>query len=401
MYTLKELSDKAFQELLESGLSYKTVYGSNWYIWNRLIFVHGEDTIFDERMVYEYCQDYFGRDIYSIDRSKLRHCEQRYICAFNNLIQSNKNIPFKKFAIHYHRDFILDEDLSQLLDEYLKVSASEGNSERTLENKRSRIRNFLIDSNFKSITIESLHEYLNKRRTEMNKTSYVIEMRLIRKFLVFAYKKDAVSKDILLTWPTNMSSIKNKEISSAYTIEEVRQLLIASKNFKYEDNHLRNYAILCLIAYSGMRANDVVNLKFENFDWRNNEIIFVQQKTKRKHIIPLIPEIGNPIIEYIKHERHSSLKFIFTTEKGQKLSSTIITSIINTYFSNAPFDLKGRHYGAHALRHSIATNLINNSVSAFSVANVLGHSSTKCIQIYAKVDLKSLRKCVLEVPYRA
>ena len=68
------------------------------------------------------------------------------------------------------------------------------------------------------------------------------------------------------------------------------------------------------------------------------------------------------------------------------MNSGMITHIIGTYFSNAPFDLKGRHYGAHALRHSLATHLINESVPPFTVANVLGHSSTECIHIYAKVD---------------
>ena len=108
--------------------------------------------------------------------------------------------------------------------------------------------------------------------TVMNKTAYVIEMRLIRRFLIFAYEKSAISKDILLAWPDNMSSIKNKDIPSAYTIEEIRELLISARDFKYEDNHLRNYAVLCLTAYSGIRASDVANLKFENIDWRKNEI---------------------------------------------------------------------------------------------------------------------------------
>lgn len=400
MYTLKELSDKAFQELLDSGLSYKTVYGANWYIWNRLIRLHGEDALFEEWMVYDYCEDYFGKDIYVIDKCKLTQCEKRYVLAFNNLLQSNKNIPFKKLNYHYHRDFLLDHDANQLLEEYLKLSKEDGNSERTLENKRKRIRNFLIDSDFKSLTKESLRQYLNKRMTVMNKTAYVIEMRLIRRFLIFAYEKSAISKDILLAWPDNMSSIKNKDIPSAYTIEEIRELLISARDFKYEDNHLRNYAVLCLTAYSGIRASDVANLKFENIDWRKNEIRIIQHKTKRMHVIPLLPEIGNPIIEYIKRERRSSSKYVFTTEKGQKLNTYMITYIVNTYFSNAPFDLKGRHYGPHTLRHSIATNLINNSVSAFSVADVLGHSNTNCIQIYAKVDMEGLKKCVLEVPYR-
>lgn len=78
-----------------------------------------------------------------------------------------------------------------------------------------------------------------------------------------------------------------------------------------------------------------------------------------------------------------------------------ITSIINVYFSNSPIDLRGRHFGAHALRHSVASNLINSDISAFSVANVLGHSNLDCVHIYAKVDVNGLRKCVLEAPYEA
>ena len=43
MYILKDLINQAFEELLNAGYSYKTVYGANWYIWNRLNKTYGED----------------------------------------------------------------------------------------------------------------------------------------------------------------------------------------------------------------------------------------------------------------------------------------------------------------------------------------------------------------------
>lgn len=189
MYTLKELCDKAFQELLDSGLSYKTVYGANWYIWNRLVRKFGPDEIFKEEMVYEYCIEYFQRDIFSIDRTNLRPVERKYIIAFNNFIQSNRDIPFIQLNMHYHRDFVLDNHSQKLLDEYLNYCKADGNSERTLENKHLRIKNFIIDSDFSNLTKESLIDYLNKRNNDMNRIAYVIEMRLIRRFIVFCYKK--------------------------------------------------------------------------------------------------------------------------------------------------------------------------------------------------------------------
>ena len=143
-------------------------------------------------------------------------------------------------------------------------------------------------------------------------------------------------------------------------------------------------------------------IKLSNFNWRTNQIKFVQQKTKKEHVIPLIPEIGNPIIEYIKEERHGNSSYVFTKENGEKISkSAVVTTIINNYFCIAPIEINGRHYGPHALRHSMATRLINNKVDGFSVANVLGHSCIQCVNIYAKVNLENLRKCVLEAPYHA
>lgn len=49
MYILKDLINQAFEELLNAGYSYNTVYGSNWYIWNRLNKTYGEDEIFFRR----------------------------------------------------------------------------------------------------------------------------------------------------------------------------------------------------------------------------------------------------------------------------------------------------------------------------------------------------------------
>ncbi|MEG1313570.1 MAG: hypothetical protein RSD40_04570, partial [Bacilli bacterium] len=173
MYTLKELCNKAFNELLDSGLSYKTVYGSNWYIWNRLVRKYGENEIFNENMVYEYCYEYFGKDIYSIDNTKLMPCESMYIKAFHNFILSSNNVQLKKITFHFKRNYVLNENSSQQLNKYIAFCESKGNGRKTLENKHNRIKNFIIDSDFETITRASFISYLNKRKMDMNMTSYV------------------------------------------------------------------------------------------------------------------------------------------------------------------------------------------------------------------------------------
>ncbi len=400
MYTLKQLIDKAYQELLDSGLSEKTVYGANWYIWNRLVRIYGEDEVFKEEMCFKYCKSYFGRDIFNIKNTDLLKVEKRYITAFNNLISSSKDIPFTKSNFHYHRDFELDDNSLRLLNDYLNHSIENGNGKRTLKNKELRIRNFLIDIDFKNITKEKVIAYLSNKKTQQGMIAYNIETRLIRGFLLFCYEQGKMDKSIIQAWPNKMPNVDNKQIPSVYSLDEISILLKSSKDFTREDNHLRNYAILCLIAYTGMRASDVTNLKPSNFNWLGDKITFIQQKTKKELEYPLIPQVGNPIIEYIKNERKQGA-YLFLKENGDKLNSQIITSIINVYFENSSINIGERHYGAHALRHSIATNLVNNGISLFTVANTLGHSDIRSVKIYGKVDITNLRKCVLEAPYYA
>ena len=89
MYTLKKLIDKTYQELLDSGLSEKTVYGANWYIWNRLVRIYGEDEIFKEDMCFKYCKSYFGRDIFNIDNAVIWVIIIEYNIIFNILLVFN------------------------------------------------------------------------------------------------------------------------------------------------------------------------------------------------------------------------------------------------------------------------------------------------------------------------
>lgn len=399
MYTLKILIDKAFKELLDSGLSEKTVYSANWYIWNRLVRIYGEDAIFDECMISKYCISYFKKDIFKIDKTNLSVNEKRYILAFNRLVQSSKNIPFVKCLKFIKEQPQLSSRSSRILKEYIDYCINDGNSEKTIKNKYSRISKFMIVIDFDNISADKCIKYLNDEKARTSNIEYIIRMRLIKRFIFFCYSKHIISKDILIVWPDKFSNNYGKHIPSVYSSEEIKLLLESAKNYKNEDNHLRNYSILILLAYSGIRITDVVNLKLSDINWRENSITFIQHKTQRKHQVPLIPEIGNSIIEYLLNERHKGSSYVFTKENGAQMISSSITTIINNYFCISPIKIGDRHYGPHTLRHSIATNLINRSVDLFSVANVLGHSSINCVKIYAKVDLKNLSKCILEAPY--
>ena len=77
--------------------------------------------------------------------------------------------------------------------------------------------------------------------------------------------------------------------------------------------------------------------------------------------------------------------------------STLCT-IVTDYIYAAGVLPKGRHHGTHSLRHSLATNLLENGTSLPVISEVLGHGTTESTMYYLGVNIKSLLECSLVVP---
>ena len=395
-YTLEELVSKAQEEMSNHGYSDKTIYCAYRYIWIKLYKYNNPKQELKEVNISKFLNCYFNKDFNCIEKEHLTINERRYLKAFDILTKINNEIELKNIKKEI---YVYSVALTKIYDKYISNSINDGNCERTINNKKKIISLFIERSNFNNPSKENLVNYLESLKNKKAITN-TIDNRIIRKFLELCYQENYITFDTLKVWPDSFPNRTYSNIPSTYTNEEIKSLLVNAYNFKNEDCHLRNYSILCFIAYTGLRAVDICNLTFNNIDWTLNTITIIQSKTKQEVSFPLISQIGNPLIDYITKERpNDSENFIFVTEKGKKLSSAIITSIINRYFRCSAINIKNKHYGAHALRHSLASILINNDVSVYNISKVLGHSDTRTLNIYSKVDIKNLKKCVIEVPY--
>ncbi len=74
----------------------------------------------------------------------------------------------------------------------------------------------------------------------------------------------------------------------------------------------RNYVIVLLASRLGMRASDIANLKFSNINWEHSIIEIQQFKTEKNLVLPILDQIGESIIDYLKHGRaKSEEEFLF------------------------------------------------------------------------------------------
>lgn len=153
---------------------------------------------------------------------------------------------------------------------------------------------------------------------------------------------------------------KQPKLPSVYSEEEIRKILISVDRSTAIGK--RDYAILCLASVLGLRASDIANLKFENIHWEHNIIKLVQYKTGKGLVLPLLPEIGNSIIEYLRYGRkksNSQYVFLQSYSPYKKINAFLITQIARKYFAIAKIDTRNKHHGAHALRHSLAALLLS------------------------------------------
>ncbi|WP_339310928.1 tyrosine-type recombinase/integrase [Paenibacillus sp. FSL M7-0896] len=127
-------------------------------------------------------------------------------------------------------------------------------------------------------------------------------MTALRSFCKFLKETYLTENNLLSAFQTVVAP--RRKVIFGFTRDEVDALLNAVD--KEAAIGKRDYAILLLTKNTGLRSTDIVNLKFTNIDWKNDEIHIIQRKTNRPLILPLETDVGNAIYDYVLHGRPTS-----------------------------------------------------------------------------------------------
>lgn len=239
---------------------------------------------------------------------------------------------------------------------------------------------------FKSLKMDLIMEYFRQVK-ESRKRSVLCELRCIFRYL---------GRDDLIDAMAGIHAPRRKKIIPMLTDSEQESLhsTIESESFSKRDK-----AIIILGLTSGMRAIDVINLKLSDISWINETITFRQIKTGNYVCLPLIPPVGNAIVEYITEERpdvKSKYLFLSETIPHQQLKGhSSCYSIVKRCFEKAGIEKSGRIFGMHMLRHNAASTMIRNGVPIETIEAILGHSSPESTEVYITTDEERLKSCVL------
>ena len=152
----------------------------------------------------------------------------------------------------------------------------------------------------------------------------------------------------------------------------------------------RNYAILMMLAKLGLRAHEIVALTLDDIDWRSGEIV-VRGKGDSIERIPLPPDVGRAVAQYLRHGRPVSAQgrtvFVRIKAPHRHLSSSGVSHVVADAAKRAGL---GRIH-AHRLRHTAAIQMLRAGASLPEIGQLLRHRRALTTAIYAKVDRDTLR----------
>lgn len=289
-------------------------------------------------------------------------------------------------------------------EQYLAWCESKKLAPGTLKNYNDIV--VLITDYMESVGIHSAHEITARTIIEFCQTLDCYErphrhnvIFVLRNSLLYFREIGFIDKDLAQVVPTVRYDHKAK-LPSVYTDEEIGRMLECFDT----DTAIgkRNYAIVLLVRYTGIRSTDATSLKFSQIDWENDRIDIVPRKTGNVHqVFPLYPDLGEAIKDYIFNGRPiSGEDYVFLTHVSPcgKMSASTFGSIVHKGLWDAGIKIDGRKTGPHALRHSLATSMLQNGKTITDVAKVLNHASIQTTTIYAKVATSSLANCPLDIP---
>jgi site-specific recombinase XerD len=211
----------------------------------------------------------------------------------------------------------------------------------------------------------------------------------LRAFLRFLYVQGRTTTDLSASVPT-IPHWKVEAPPSSLNAQEIESLLRSCDRTTMVGK--RDYTVLCLLARLGLRAGEVVAMTLGDIDWRAGELT-VRGKGRTRARLPLLAEVGQTLAAYLREARPScATRHLFVTARApfQELAgSATVCRIVEQAIKRAGLNAPQR--GAHLLRHSLATALLQRGASLQEIGDVLGHRHPATTQIYAKVDVAALR----------
>lgn len=396
---LQQLADETLQALVKANASknyqkvFKTV-SRNFIVYAR---EHNIDSFSIDHGI-QFLEDHYSMS----QKMSEKKWNGVYLRCINAMAEYQLTGTVDMYLVSTRKKYYFPEAFKDSADAYLSYREYIGISSKSIQISRLYLSRFFAFLNTKNVmsldivTVPIVLEFL-RSLSSFGKPTINSIMRTVRYYLKYCHDNEIMQEELFSKLP-NPHYNRQSRLPSTYTEDEVRKTLdtIDMGN----PCGIRDYAIILLIARLGLRSSDVANLRFSNIDWESDRIRLTQVKTGNPLELPLLSDVGEAIINYLKNARpktESDHVFIRVQPPYTEFRSGAVGALVHEHLLRAGIHLEGRKSGSHALRHSLASRLLEHEIPLPVISEILGHVNTQTTMTYLRIDINELKKCVLEV----
>jgi site-specific recombinase XerD len=255
------------------------------------------------------------------------------------------------------------------------------------------------DGSTASITFEDLLRYKSMLDRQYSPATVMKKIAALRSFFKFAKRIEAISdnpaEELRVAGPT-----KNR-VPTHLSVEEVQRLIKMPDRRTTLGN--RDAAILALLANTGMRRAELINLKMDSFIYHTEKH---KQKAKvyvkilgkgNKERMVMVHENVLPYLEdWLKVRLETDHDFFFTTRDRKPLSVKAVRYLIQKHGKAAGISEEKLH--PHSFRHTFCINLARAAVPLHVIQELTGHKMLNTLRIYLKVTQEETDKAIAKLP---
>lgn len=165
--------------------------------------------------------------------------------------------------------------------------------------------------------------------------------------------------------------------------------LLDSTEFSSDFTGIRDRLILELFYGTGMRRAELLTSTIEDLDLHQKQLKVTGKRNKQR-IIPLHSGLLSLFEQYLefRNSKKTEHSFIFITPEGKQLYPELVYRLVKKQLSKVSTQKKR---SPHVLRHSFATEMLNQGADLNAIKEILGHANLSATQIYTHNSIEKLR----------
>lgn len=271
-----------------------------------------------------------------------------------------------------------------MLDEFQKYLDEQGRSQNTIESYVRHVKGFLswysdtFGEGFERLYRLNVRDYISYLKNVKRDNAKTINAKISGLIKFNEYLCDTSIQDDIVVNKKDTVKVQQEVASPANLnkadVEAFRQKILVNES-------LRDYAIITIMAYAGLRISEVIELKLDDVNLHAREILVRDGKGSKQRLVYINDKIVDSIKEYFK-ERNSSSQYLFVSRQSDKLNRTRINQVFNKHSDCIT---------PHSLRHFYCSNALEAGYSVAEVANQAGHRSIQTTMIYTNPSREQMK----------